>query len=293
MIALEELSSLREYLQTAQSVAVIVGAKPSNDQLAVASSLYQSLKEQGKEVGFYSPKKINDSKLTVANQISSELGKQNLVVEFDYDEAAVDKVSYHIGQESNKFYLTIKPKKGHKPLSTSSVQFSYAGTDSDLVFLIGVHDLETLDQLYFGYENLYENAFVVTLNTFKPELGNVQLDLSGMTCMSEAMADVLESLNLPLTADAATDLLRSLEESTDGLRSLTVDADTFETVAKLLRAGARRESFKFPKQEKMEESGRKLAEVERPVEQTIKQQTNKNRQSHKNNRHNNRSKRNK
>src|SRR3989304_759359 len=154
MITLEQISSLKDYLRTAESVAVIVGPKPTDDQLAVASALYQGLVATGKEIGFYAPRDISQRQFFALKELRTELGKQNLVVEFDYDESAVDKVSYHIGEESGKFYLTIKPKKGHKPLDSSAVDFSYAGADADLVFLVGVHDLETLDQLYFGYENL-------------------------------------------------------------------------------------------------------------------------------------------
>jgi hypothetical protein len=181
-----------------------------------------------------------DHKLAGVQDLNTQLGKQNLVIEFDYEESAVDKVSYHIGEESGKFYLTIKPKKGSKPLDKSRVDFTYAGADADLIFLVGVHDLETLDQLYFGYEPLYENAFVVTLNSFKPELGNVQIDLSGGSSLSESLVGLLTGLEIPVTEEMATNLLRGIEQATDNLQSFAASADTFEVVAKLLRSGARR-----------------------------------------------------
>ena len=239
MIALEQVSSLKEYLQTAQSVLVILSSKPTNDQLAVASALYLGLINLNKEVGFYAPKKIEGSFAGLQN-IQTELGKQNLIVEFDYHEDAVDKVSYHIGEETNKFYLTIKPQKGKKPLDKNSVNFTYAGADADLVFLVGVHDLEDLGQLYFGYESLYENAFVVTLNSFQPELGTVQIDLSGTSSLSESLVGLLDSLEIPINEEMATDLLRGIETNTQNLQSFSANAETFEIVAKLLRSGGRR-----------------------------------------------------
>jgi nanoRNase/pAp phosphatase (c-di-AMP/oligoRNAs hydrolase) len=240
MIALEHIASLKEYLQTAKTILVIVGPKPTDDQLAVASALTSGLVSLGKDVSLYSPKHHADRAVSNAANIATELGKQNLVVEFDYDENAVDKVSYHIGEETRKFYLTIKPKKGHKPLNAAAVNFSYIGTEADLVFLVGVHDLESLNQLYFGYETLYENAFVVTLHSFKPELGTVQFDLSGTSSLSESFVDLLEGLEIGLTEDMATDLLHGVETVTENLQSFAVTAETFEVVAKLLRAGARR-----------------------------------------------------
>lgn len=240
MIDSEATSSLKEYLPTAKTVVVIVGPKPTDDQLAVASSLYLGLTASGKDTGIYAPKKLGSNSFAGLEDLSQELGKQNLVIEFDYDETAVDKVSYHIGQETGKFYLTIKPKKGAQPLDKSTVDFSYAGADADLVFLVGVHDLEKLDQLYFGYESLYENAFVVTLHSFKPELGTLQLDLSDTSSLSESFVGLLEELELNLTEGMATNLLQAIESVTNGFQSRTANAATFETVAKLLRAGARR-----------------------------------------------------
>jgi len=242
MIALEQLSSLKDYLQTAQSVLVILGSKPTTDQLAVASALYAGLVELNKEVGLYAPNKITGPFISLQG-LSTQLGKQNLVIEFDYNEVAVDKVSYHIGEESGKFYLTIKPKKGQKPLDKSTVDFSYAGADADLIFLVGVHNLEDLDQLYFGYEPLYENAFVVTLNSFKTALGNLQFDLSGTSSLSETLVGLLSGLDIPLTETMATDLLLGVESATERLQSFAASADTFEVVAKLLRAGAKREKY--------------------------------------------------
>ncbi|MBT4124131.1 MAG: hypothetical protein HN981_02560 [Candidatus Pacebacteria bacterium] len=240
MIALEQVNSLKEYFESAETIAVVLGAKPSVDQIALASAVFEGCKSLQKDVGLYSPKKIKDEHFESLENIQTELGKQNLVMSFDYDEQAVDKVSYHIGEETKKFYLTIKPKKGNIPLDPKTVDFSYAGADIDLIFLIGVHDLETLDQLYFGYESLYENSYVVTFHTFKPEIGTTQFDLSGASSMSEGVIDILESLGMSLNEPMATSLLMGLETATKNLQSLTTTAETFDSVAKLLRAGARR-----------------------------------------------------
>jgi len=240
MIALEQVNSLKEYFESSESIAVILGQKPTVDQLALASALYEGCKNLGKEVGLYSPKKIKDEHFSSLKELQTELGKQNLVVSFDYNEEAVDKVSYHIGEETNKFFLTVKPKKGIKPLDPKSVEFSYAGADIDLIFLIGVHDLETLDQLYFSYESLYKNNYVVTLHNFKPEIGTTQFDLSSSSSMSESMVDVIESLGMQVDENMATTLLMGIEHTTKNLQSLSTTAETFEKVARLLRAGARR-----------------------------------------------------
>lgn len=240
MIALEQVNSLKEYFQSAESIAVILGSKPTIDQIAIANALYLGCKNANKEVGFYAPRQISDEHFIGLKELQTDLGKQNLIISFDYDEQMVDKVSYHISEETKKFHLTIKPKKGIKPLDPKTVDFSFAGSDVDLIFLVGVHDLETLEQLYFGYENLYQNSYLVTLHNFEPQIGTTQFDLSGSSSMSESIIDIIENLGLEINDEMATSLLMGIEHTTNNLQSLTTGAETFEKVAKLLRIGARR-----------------------------------------------------
>src|SRR5690606_36893853 len=80
----------------------------------------------------------------------------------------------------------------------------------------------------------------VTFHTFQPEIGTIKLDASGASSLSEAMAQLLWQLQLSVTQVDATNLLTVIEQSTQNFRSLSTSAETFETVAQLLRQGARR-----------------------------------------------------
>lgn len=244
MVTLEHITSLKEYFQQANSVAVILGSNLSKDQLAGASSLTTGLRSTNKDVGVYAISSLRKSKQITKfrglDGLQTELGKQNLIVEFDYNPKSVDKVSYHIGEESGKFYLTIKPQKGQKPLDENKVKFSYAGANFDLVILVGVSDLEDLEQLYFGYEELYKNSAIITINRFKTDFSNLHLDHSRQTGVSEAMFEILQGLGIAISADMATELLAGISAASNSFQSLTVTADTFEVVAQLMRLGARR-----------------------------------------------------
>ncbi|MBD3279497.1 MAG: hypothetical protein GF390_02170 [Candidatus Pacebacteria bacterium] len=249
MIEPTTLTNLKELINQSQTILVIFGTKAKMDQLMSATSLFLGLKQIGKDVSLLAPQQPNPSNPVLAqqlkqaaglNELKTELGKQNLVVSFDYSKTAVDNVSYHISEQTNKFYLTIKPQKGHSPLDSSKVEFSYAGAQADLIFLVGEYQLEELDQLYYGYEGLYEDTAMVTVHSFEPEIGNIKLDVSHQTSMSEAMVEVLEGMGIGLDADMATNLLMGIENVTQSFKSRITTAATFEVAAKLMRMGARR-----------------------------------------------------
>ncbi len=240
MISSQDLTSLKELLARSNSVLVILNAQPSYDQKLAAAGLFLSLKQAGKKVGFFAPEQVYSTDIPGFDQLKNKLGKQNLLISFDYDKKKVDKVSYHIDEQHQKFYLSVKPQKGKKPLDASKVKFDYTGAEADLILTIGVKELEELDQLYFGYEDLYRNGALVTIDNFEPDWGAYNLDVSGYSCMSEALVVLIRGMGLELDAAAATNLLLGIQHQTNNFTALTASADTFETVAELIRSGARR-----------------------------------------------------
>lgn len=243
----EELQRLAELLQPAQVIAVIVGKNAAFDQVAAATALAVTIKQMGKEATVYAPKTLTKllgeeatSLIFGSHEWKTNLGKQNLVISFDYIESAVDKVSYAISQDNQKFYLTIKPQAGAAPLDPTTVEFAMAGTNADLLFLIGEHDLTNLDQLYYGYEEVYANTPLVTINSFVPDIGNVHFNTADFSSYSETVTMMLGGLQLPIESSAATNLYAGMIVATHSFSALSVQADTFEIAAELLRRGARR-----------------------------------------------------
>lgn len=238
------LSQLKVVVDQAHTVLIVLGPDATLDQTASALALYESIKDLKSEVNICAPDDVSFLDLLGQDEIKNKLGNKDLSVSFDYDENSVDKVSYHIDEEKNKFYLIVKPKKGHKPLQTSSISFDYVGAQADVIFLFGVHQYQSLDHLYSNYVDVYDNATVVTVHNFEPEIGDIKIDVSGKSCWAETTLSLIEALGLELNDVVATNLLYSIENATNNLSSFTATADTFESVAKLLRAGGRR---LFPK----------------------------------------------
>lgn len=267
MVELEILKSLKDIVASSDNILIIVNSNHEYDQLVSASSLFLGLQQLGKNVSLLSPREVSaedNSNISGLSELTTQLGNKNLVVSFDYQQEAIDKVSYHIGEESKKFYLTIKPNKGFKPLDASSVEFDYTGADADLIFLIGIHDFETLDHLYFGYEDLYKDTPLVFIHKFDPGLGGWVVDTSTNVCMGEAMISVLDNIGVSLTSEISTNLFGCLDKATKSFSSLTTTAETFDSAAKLIRAGARRTKKQITA---VEENSNPIEPVElKPVE---------------------------
>jgi len=242
MITEEQLQNATGVIATTQNVLVIFAADPSIDELATATSIFLGLEKQGKHVLLLSPEFEMEKFKNFAgsNRVTSKLGNKNLNIIFDYNPEAIDKVSYHINEEANKFYLVVQPQKGQQPLDIKSVSFDYAGAEADLIILVGVSELEELEQLYFGYEQLFQDSALINIASFESSVANINLDTSGTSSISENVVDLLESLGIELDADIATNLLAGIEDRTDSFHSLSASPNTFEKAAKLLKIGARR-----------------------------------------------------
>ena len=175
------VQKFKDYLDAAQSVLVLFPTTASNEQKAIAASLFLGISRFGKAVRLVTPAvpESQDTPYAGIEAVQTDMGNQNLTVGFSYSPEQVDKVSYHIGEETHKFYLTIKPKPGFQPLDASTVEFSYTGASADLVVVVGVSSLENLEQLYFGYEELYTTAAVISITTASTSYASLSVDTIG------------------------------------------------------------------------------------------------------------------
>lgn len=255
----EAIVKIKSYLDSASTVLVLYPAGATREQAVSAFAIQQALKLSGKEVSLHSPAKpFLPEYPHVTDSTRTELGNQNLVISFEYSPQTVDKVSYHIGEDSNKFYLTIKPQKGSEPPDSSGVEFSYSGAEADLIICVGIANFESLEQLYYGYEDLYDQSAVVGIDSKNISLGTINIDKSSY--LSEQAANIIRGLGLAIDPDSATMLLREIDEFTNKLQADNITAETLETFAYLMRSGAVRQ----PTQELRENQG---------VDQLVEQET--------------------
>lgn len=254
----EQLEEVSKLVETSSTIVILLSGSALADEVAAALAWASTLRLQGKEVQIVAAS-LPITTLEGAAEITTELGKQNLVVSFAYSPEKVDKVSYHIGEETNRFYLTIRPQKGVAPLSQESLEMSYAGAEADLLLYIGVTSLDELQPLASEYEGFFRDTPSISLSTGDAQVGQIKIQTSSAAGYAEESAQLFIQLGWQLDEQSATALLQGIEDVTSNLTSLSTTPDTFETVAHLLRAGARRK--RVPREEVKTEPPKKLSDV--------------------------------
>jgi hypothetical protein len=186
---------------------------------------------------------VGFNRLFGVDKIKARIGNQNLVISFNYPEDSLEKVAYDKDPQNQKFHLTIEPKAGFEPLDTSNVEYSYTGSNADLIFIVGATSLEDLGSLYQQEKKLLDDkqkAIVnISSNEKSGQLGTVNLYDPTVSGVCEILVNVLQALNLPIEQDIATNLLSGIESATQNLQNVT-QADTYEMVASLMRLGAKK-----------------------------------------------------
>lgn len=256
MLDQHKLSLFKELFNQADSILVIYSSDALRDHLFAATALYKTFQQIGnKDVSLLSSESlaVAEPDIVYLDETRTDVGHKNLCISLDYNQDSVEKITSSIDEDAKKLYITIKPKKGIKPLTKENVSFSFTGAEAGMIILVGVDDLESLDQLYFGYENLYQNTALVSINSYETSFGNLKLDILGSSSISEYVAGMLKFLNYQLDSEVATNLLAGIDEETDNLESYLATADTFELVAYLLKAGARR--FARESQQETDDAG--------------------------------------
>jgi len=212
------IEPVKQALITAKQVLVLLPQNPNVDNVAAALALYLALVKKG---------------------LSTTIGcSSQMTVQFNRLKVAYDK-----DPANQKFHLTIEPKAGMQPLDASQVEYSYTGSNADVIFVIGSRTLEDLGELYQQEKALLDNKSktLVNLSTLdkNSQFGTVNLyDPTASGC-SEIMATVIKALELALEPDMATNLLAGIEAATQNLTQAG-SADTFEAVVELIRLGGQR-----------------------------------------------------
>jgi nanoRNase/pAp phosphatase (c-di-AMP/oligoRNAs hydrolase) len=244
---------IKKSLETAKNILILLPQNPTVDSVAAGLSLYLSFSNTQKNtsIGCSTEMTVEFNRLFSVDKIKSNIGNQNLIITFNYSQDQIEKIA-HDQTQDQQLFLTIEPKVGAQPINPDQVEYSYSGSTADLIFVIGARALEDLGSLYQREKDLFKSdkKTIVNLSHIdkNTQFGSVNLYDPTAAGESEITLSLINSLNLTITPDIATNLLAGIESATSNL-STANSADTYETIAKLIRLGAKRNHLsQYPEQ---------------------------------------------
>lgn len=233
------LNQIKELITKNNSGIIALPAKATPDAVAAATTLYLALTKMGKTVSLVASE-TPQSDLIGVDKIQNSLstGGNNLVVSFPYTEGSIDKVDYKI--EDDRFNLIIAPREGHEKLQPKDVQFSYAGGKIEFIIVVDTPNLNALGEIYQKNENKFSGRNIINIDRhlINNNYGTINMVVKTSSSTSELVYQVTRALGIEIDKDMATNLYMGIATATNTFSSYSVNADTFEAVSHLLRAGA-------------------------------------------------------
>lgn len=238
-------SKVSETIQKATSGAIILPANPSTDTVAAASALYLGLTKLGKNVSLVcdmTPK----SDLMAADKIQKQLttSGDNLIISFPYTDGSIDKVDYNIQGET--FNLIVTPRQGNSKLDSQKVKFSYGGGDMDFIITLDAPNLNSLGNSFIDNKKMFQGKTIINIDRHLVNdfYGTVNIVNKISSSISELAFRFLEEAGCEMDKDIATNLYAGLVSATNNFSSYSVNAETFEIAAALLKSGAAKKQVK-------------------------------------------------
>ena len=226
-----------ERLNQATNILVTVSSNPSVDQLAAcigATLLFNKLGKHATAVfsgtvpstlEFLQPEK------TIRTNPDS---LRDFIIALDKSKA--DKLRYKIEDKYVKIFIT----PYHTAISDKDLEFSEGDYNVDVVFALGVHKREELDQAITAHGRILHDATVISVNSRSgSDIGAINLRDDKASSLSEIVADIAETMK-PGVFDAqiATAFLTGIVAETNRFSNAKTVATTMNVSAKLMNAGA-------------------------------------------------------
>lgn len=233
-------SRIGEIFNKGNSGVVLVPPNPSVDTVAGATALYLALNKIGKNVSLACSSKVDNIPLTAADKFQTDINVSgdSLMISFPYTDGAIDRVDYNIQGEN--FNLIITPRPGFKKLDPSQVKFSYTGGKMDFLIVVDAPNLNALGDIYLNNKEKFVGCEIINIDRHltNNNFGTVNLVKKTAACLSEIIFELIENLRMEIDRDIATNLYAGILAGTNNFTSYSVTAQTLETAAKLLKAGA-------------------------------------------------------
>ncbi len=257
-----------EVISKGKSGAIVLPTNPSADAVAAATAFYLGLTKLGKTITLSCESQVNYN-LTAVDKIQNSLatGGDSLVISFPYTDGAIDKVDYNIKGDS--FNLIVTPRPGYQKLDPSQVRYSYTGGVVDFFITIDTPSLTSLGSIYTENQNLFTGRDIINIDRHLTNnlFGTVNFVNKTASSTCELVLTLIKNLKIEIDRDIATNLYAGMTAATNNFSSYSVNAETFENAAFLLKAGAIKKILKISETKFSLSQNNKETQQIKPIEQ--------------------------
>lgn len=248
-----QLSEVIKLLPNSKNILISLPSDVTVDQLASGLALFLSLEQSGKTVSIVTEGviKVGHTNLFGVGDVKDKLPEVkggNLTITLggivapDKTVPALKKLDWSpTGSEMKDLKLVFHVVPGQK-FEPTFITPSYEGEGFDLIFTIGLENLNSLGSIYSNNALVFSNSYIINIDN---KSGNSQYGTSNVidtsvSSLSEMVAQVLPILGLPFEGDIATNILSGIFSATSNLQGNNVGADTYTTVAQALQTGGKK-----------------------------------------------------
>lgn len=241
------IARIHEIFNKGNSGVIVIPGNPTVDAIASATSLYLGLTKMGKNVSLACSSKPQ-SDLAASDKITTAIapGGDSLMISFPYSDGSIDKVDYNI--QGSSFNLVVTPRPGFSKLDPGQVNYSYTGGSVDFIVVIDSPSLTNLGEIYSNNQAQFTGHDIINIDRHLTNafFGTVNFVNKTASSVSELILAILQDLKIEVDRDMSTNLYSGIASSTNNFTSYSVNAETFEHIATLLRMGAVKKIMKKP-----------------------------------------------
>lgn len=230
-------------LQAAETVLVVTGQRPTQDQTAAVIATALVLRKLGKKVTAMISDPIPTSlNFLPLDQLDKNFtGLRDFVLKVDLSKAEVDKLKYTI--EEGKLNVHVTPFRGS--FAPSDVTYAYGNFHYDLIVALGVPTRNRLDKIFQQNANLFDIPIVnVDFHRSNENYGAINLIDPMAGSLSEILLALGESMQQGLLDEQlATVMLAGIMANTDRFTASHTTAKSLTVAAQLMAAGANQQQI--------------------------------------------------
>ncbi len=240
-ISTDTYKKVKSLIDESGKILVCTTGGASYDDYCALVGFFHYLKDLEKSVSVCIEGKLNARKkrLLDENEIDyrAELEPLNYVITLDHSDGDIEKVGWD--DDDGKFRVLITPSPDGKGFDFDNVEYSYGGSDFELVFVFGVRSLKWLGNIYKENEFLFNSSTVVNINNFSgnQEFGDEKLVDSGVS-VSEILFGLINSASTPSADKVVQYLLIGLLDYLQPMQRSDYKISSIETMTSLVKAGA-------------------------------------------------------